>query len=171
MAARSRSNTPNPEAGIAGIAGIVDFRAVALGVAWLAAGVLIYILARPPGVLFLPDAFSLGASTPPWLAALSGPLPIFFHVGAMSYLSIGVLKPKRRGVLCACAGCAAFDIAFELGQHERVSAAFADALPLPYARPFFVSGTFDALDIVAACLAAVCVYALTGQTVNKRIRS
>lgn len=148
---------------------IADFRCVALGIAWLAAGVLVYIVARPPGILFLPDALSLIAWFPAWLVALTGPMPVFFHVGAMSYLTIGLLGLGRRGALLACAGWAALDIAFEFGQHELVSAPLAAAIPHAAAGDFFVNGTFDVLDVIAAIAAAFSVYVLT--RVNTKTRT
>lgn len=151
------------------LSGIIDFPQVLRGLLWLTAGVMVYVLARPPGVAFLPAAVSLYPVFPDQLLGLTGPLPIFFHVGAMSYLTIGLLALDRRGALIACAGWAAFDVLFEIGQHQQVSAwlvaripAWFDQTPiLEFARGFFVRGTFDLLDVIAALAAAVCVYCLT----------
>ena len=100
----------------------VNVRQVLWGLSWLFAGVMVYILARPPGVAFLPQSLSLYSHFPDQLAGLTGPLPVFFHVGAMSYLTVGLLALGRRGTYVTCAAWAAFDTLFELGQHERISA-------------------------------------------------
>jgi len=113
----------------------------------------------------------------PALAALTGSnlfgafglwLPSFVHPFSFSLFTAAVLPPAsapRHGV---CVAWGAVNLAFEMGQHPRVSASLAELLQgslgaMPLSQPltrYFIDGTFDPGDIVAALLGALAASAV-----------
>lgn len=133
----------------------------AIGSFALAVGMWVYIADRDPArSVLLPEIAVL--HTGPRLGALGLWLPSFVHVLAFSLFSAALLAPTRRWAYGACAVWLAVNAAFEMGQHEQVRGPLADALRLglgegPVARAlanYFLRGTFDTGDLVAAALGA-----------------
>ncbi|HHM05519.1 MAG TPA: hypothetical protein ENJ19_07225 [Gammaproteobacteria bacterium] len=134
----------------------------------LAAGALVYVLARPAGsAAFVPAGWSLELfAAPPWL---SGQLPSFAHAFALPLLTAATLAlHHRRALLAACGVWAGINILFELGQHPA-----AAALLEPYLRhvdhrlahaaaAYFSHGTFDGWDIIAVIAGAGGAYGVMG---------
>ena len=130
-------------------------------------GTLVYITDRDAShVLLIPD---LGAWAQGRLfGALGQWLPSFVHPLAFSLVTAAWLAPSAKPRYGACAAWGAVNIAFETGQHPQLSRPWADALlsgearvPLiqPLAR-YFVGGTFDPGDIVAAVLGSLAAAAV-----------
>lgn len=114
-----------------------------LGGALLVLGGLFYLLVRPVG---------FGAQ---WLGAA----PTLLHVVALSLLMGATTAPGRRGAIVICATWVGVNALFELGQAPAAAAAISnwlgvhcDAFACRRSAQFFLRGTFDVLDLVAALL-------------------
>jgi len=131
------------------------------GIAWLAVGFLVYLVARPRTVAafpaLTPDPIVLLPNQLRWLL---GPVPTFVHVLAFSMMSASLVGATRRIRLFLCGAWAAVEIGFEAAQHPAFrqwlpqhSAAMS---PISYVQSYLVAGTFDSSDILAAILGAAC---------------
>jgi hypothetical protein len=109
---------------------------VVQGLAWLAAGILFYLIARPVvAIKFLPSAAGLLHGIPTVHSAVLGPVPTFIHVVAFSLLSSSILGLSGKRLLLLCGAWALTDVVFEILQHSALHA---------------VRGTFDIADVFAA---------------------
>lgn len=128
-------------------------------------------------VVYLTDRDASRAMLIPATAAFAGGkvfgvlgqwLPSFVHAFAFSLFTAAVLAPRSAPRYGACLAWGAINVAFEVGQHPLVSASLADALQgplgaMPMAQAlarYFVQGTFDRGDIVAALSGALAAGAL-----------
>ena len=132
-----------------------DARTFALGLACLAAGVLIYTVARPLTVLgFPPVAPSVRAALPDAIVALLASAPTFVHTFAFSMMTAAIMGGGQRRLLLVCGVWAAVEIVFELAQSPVLGTWLLQspvaAIPIPYLREYLGSGTFDVADILAA---------------------
>jgi hypothetical protein len=127
----------------------------------LALGALFYVTDRAPGsASLIPPMPSLAGQR--FFGPVGNWLPSFIHPLAFSLFSASLLAPCRRWELGACAAWFAVNVAFEIGQHTQVRGPLADALwqglgdsALTRAMVnYFLRGTFDAGDLVAAALGA-----------------
>ena len=165
-----RESSPKP------LTDLIDFRQTAIGMACLFLGVLVYVTARPEGVLFLPEAFNLGYHFPELFISLTGPLPVFFHVLGLSLLIAAVLAPNKGVAIGICLGWAAVNGLFELGQHATIYAWLGAQLPARFqdiwlieqTLHYFQHGTFDLADLVASMLAAAVAYPIIRYTTRLR---
>lgn len=140
---------------------------VGIGCAAFAVGLLLY----------LTDRVGSQALLVPALAALTGGnvfgalghwLPSFVHPFSFSLFTAAALPPASAPRHGACVAWGAVNVAFEVGQHPRVSASLADALQgglggMPLAQAlarYFTGGTLDSGDIVAALLGALAASAV-----------
>lgn len=132
------------------------------GTVALALGVLVY----------LTDRDAAHAQLVPAIAALAGSqvfsapgqwLPSFVHPFAFSLFTAAALPPSAAPRDGVCATWCAVNVAFELGQHQQLSARLAEALQAGFGQGalarslanYFVRGTFDVGDLVAAVLGAM----------------
>lgn len=134
----------------------------AIGCIAFAVGFLVYLTDRDPSKAPL-------IPTVAWLSGrnvfgpVGGCLPSFVHTFSFSLFTAAVLPQRFAPAYGACAAWFVVNAVFELGQHPLVSARLADVLKgdpggLPLTRPlanYFVRGTFDPGDIVAALLGAL----------------
>jgi len=133
----------------------------------LVVGILVYLTDRPGPV----------AARIPVLGALAGHhlfgdlgqwLPSFVHPFAFSLFTAAVLPRRSAWQYAACLGWGAVNLAFEVGQHPRFSAALAGALQTAFGSSpwvqrvanYFTLGTFDGGDIVAAVLGSLAAAAV-----------
>ena len=148
-----------------------------LASAALATGTLVYLLDRTPGHALLIPRVAVASGTP-----LFGPmgawLPSFVHALAFALLTAAVLSAGSRWRYRACAAWGAVNVAFELGQHAALKASWLalterGAVPVPVAR-YFIHGTFDVADVVAAVAgafaAAACLRCLDRLKENEHAR-
>jgi hypothetical protein len=128
----------------------------------LALGLLVYLADRDASrAVLTPTVSALAGSH--WFGALGQWLPSFVHPLAFSLFTAAALPSHSPWQYGACAAWCVINVAFEVGQHPHVSARLADALQAglgqtPLARTlanYFVRGTFDGGDIVAAILGAL----------------
>ena len=138
-----------------------------IGCVAFAVGLLVYLTDRDASKAAL-------IPTVTWLAgskvfgALGGWLPSFVHTFAFSLFTAAVLPQRSVPRYGACFAWFAVNAAFEVGQHPQVSARLAEVLQgglggAPLTRPlasYFVNGTFDPGDIVAALLGALAAAAV-----------
>jgi len=131
-------------------------RALLHAAAALALGACVYSFLRdaPPA---LPQLLHYPVHAARRFAAVTGALPTFAHVWAMTCLTAAVAGRHSRTAAWAGVAWAAIDIAFELGQLPRIAAQLAAwCAPLAGVGPidrfvsFFLHGTFDPLDLTAA---------------------
>ena len=138
-----------------------------LGIAVLALGMLVYLTDRPTSHTLLLPNFGLQAEHR-WFGVVGGWLPSFVHPLAFSLFSASLLAPTPRWEYGACAFWFAVNAAFEVGQHPQIRGPLADALRHgvgqgPIARAvenYFLRGTFDRVDLVAAALGAALAAAI-----------
>ena len=149
-----------------------------LATAALAVGVAVYLLDRGGRVEFVPIALTHSLVTHRVFGGLAGSLPSFVHVFAFALLTAAVLKPWPRFASLSCLAWVLIDVLFELGQLHTVAAVLAAHLPGPGGHPwllaqlrsYFVSGTFDTLDLAAAVaggMAAYCVIVALGREADR----
>lgn len=127
----------------------------------LAVAMLVYMTDRDPAAALLFPALATLHGGPVFGSAGAW-LPSFVHPFAFSLLTAAALPAQLGSRLAACAAWGAVDVGFEVGQHPDVGARLADwmqpdgsAFPLTRALSnYFVRGTFDGADIVAALLGA-----------------
>ena len=134
----------------------------AIGLVALAVGLLVYLTDRDASKAALIPTIA-------WLAgshvfgALGGWLPSFVHTFAFSLFTAAALPERSVPRYGACLAWFAVNAAFEVGQHPQISVRLAEALQdglggSPFSQPlasYFVYGTFDYGDIVAALLGAL----------------
>lgn len=133
----------------------------------LALGLLVYVADRGSSHVPLLQAIPI-AGGHALFGVLGGWLPSFVHAGAFGLLTAAALPavPALRIGACACWGVV--DVAFEFGQHPQLSGRLASALHSAFGNGpvtralsnYFVHGTFDIGDIVAAILGALAATSL-----------
>jgi hypothetical protein len=129
--------------------------AVAIGM--LLMGVLVYLFFRSGSLVYflagiIPEAVDYTVST----GTIFNSIPSFFHIYAFILLTAIVLNPSRTGLILICFGWIAIELFFEIGQHpffaqhltEWVPAWFANFPYLEVANSYFLSGTFDPVDVL-----------------------
>ena len=143
-----------------------------LGVSLLLLGASVYLLDRSWQQLAIADLIPLTLAPSPVFGALGGSLPSFAHVCAFALLTAALLDGGRRLNQMICLGWLSVDVAFELGQHPKLATFIASAVPAGFKHVsvldktpnYFLSGTFDPLDILMATLGALTAYALIANT-------
>ena len=93
-----------------------------------------------------------------------GSIPTFLHVFSFVLLTVAVARPKSATtcVAIACGWCIV-NVLFETGQHSGIAPLIDQILPASFdsvpllenISPFFLNGTFDPTDVLAAALGAV----------------
>ncbi len=134
----------------------------AAGCLALAMGILVYLTDRDGSrAMLIPTIGALAGGNV--FGALGQWLPSFVHPFAFSLFTAAALPPCPRPRYAACAVWCAVNVAFELGQHPLVRVRLAGALHdhfgrISLVRPlenYFLRGTFDVGDILAAALGAL----------------
>ena len=134
----------------------------AVGSVAFAVGLLVYLADRDPSkAALIPTVAALTGSHV--FGLLGGWLPSFVHTFAFSLFTAAALPEPAAPRYGACVVWFAVSVAFEIGQHPQISVRLAEALHgglgvLPFSRSlanYFVHGTFDPGDIVAALLGAL----------------
>lgn len=123
-------------------------------------GLLVYATDRDPmRVALMPAAAAL--SIGPVFGASGHWLPSFVHPLAFSLLWAATRPANAPPAYRVCAGWWALNVAFEAGQHPRLSVPLAGLLhdiggdSTRWLATYFVRGTFDVGDLVAATLGAL----------------
>lgn len=128
-------------------------------------------------LVYLTDRDASRAALIPTIAALAGHkvfgtlgqwLPGFVHPFAFSLFTAAALPSRPLPRYGACIAWCAVNVAFEAGQHPQVKLRLAKALrdslgqapPAQALADYFLRGTFDRGDIVAAALGALAAAAV-----------
>jgi hypothetical protein len=122
-------------------------------------GALFYVFGRSSAALFVPEGLHFPVLAGDGPMEVWGWLPTFLHVLGFSLLTIVI---AGRAVILAPVTWALVNIAFEFGQHPSIADRLATTLlPLrQYGRyaatlpDYFLRGTFDAADVLAAAVGA-----------------
>ena len=146
------------------------FRAACLagiGSAALAIGVLVYLADRTGSrAVLVPEVAMLAGH--PLFGVIGQWLPSFVHPLAFSLFMAAALKPGVAARVGACAFWSAANVAFEFGQHPALHAFWAGAMQgggrdgavTRSVLNYFLLGTFDPFDVLAALLAAPAAVAI-----------
>jgi len=147
--------------------GVINKLQISIGFLSLFAGLLLYLLTRPPDIYFV--SFIKGADGShywplPFSPVIGGALPSFLHVFAFSLLLGGLLACRKTGYLMICCAWLFTNVLFELGQRYPIPASqaiprwFEGMLILQNMRSYFLNGTFDFFDLLASSVGAVAAY-------------
>jgi len=139
---------------------------LAAGSLALAAGLLVYLTDRDAArAVLIPEVAALAGSK--LFGALGQWLPSFVHPFAFGLFTAAALPPRSAWRHRACAAWCAINLAFECGQHPLASAPLAEVLGGfrnswlgRTLANYFLLGTFDGGDIVAAVLGSLAAVAL-----------
>ncbi len=140
---------------------------IALGGLALAIGGLVYLTDRAASrALLIPGIHLLLRE--PLFGAVGQWLPSFVHTFAFSLFTAAALPPGFVSARRACVGWCVLNLAFELGQLRPVAEFLAGAMrdqlgstpPVRLLANYFLRGTFDLGDIVAAVLGALAAAAV-----------
>ena len=129
--------------------------AVAIGL--LLMGVLVYLVGRGGApVYFLTNTTLSIVNIPASAQIILNSAPSFFHIYAFILLTAIVLNPSRTGLTLITLGWMGIELFFEIGQHpffaqyltKWIPAWFADLPFLEVTDTYFMTGTFDPLDVL-----------------------
>ena len=138
-----------------------------LAIALLTFGLSVYLFDRPADqIYFIPDGWQLSSADNPLFGSMGACLPSFVHVAIFILITGVLLKPWRFPIASICLLWFGIDILFELAQHEVIAARIAAILPdwfqdvilLENTAGYFLSGTFDPLDILSIALGSIVAY-------------
>ena len=133
-----------------------------VGAVAMALGLLVYLADRDLSrSALIPAAAALSAG--PLIGTLGQWLPSFVHPFAFSLFTAAAARAGTQPAYRACAGWWIVNVAFEAGQHPRASAPLASFVEALFGQGrvarglsgYFVHGTFDLGDIVAATSGAL----------------
>lgn len=145
---------------------------VLLAVSLLVLGTGVYLLDRSWQQLAIADLVFLTHVPSSTFGVLGDSLPSFAHVCAFALLTAALLDGGRRLNQVICLGWLSVNVAFELGQHPKFATSVANAVPgwfrhipiLNQTPTYFLSGTFDLLDLLFATLGALTAYLVIVKT-------
>ena len=132
----------------------------------LSCGAAIYLLDREITVALVPDSLADLTLAVPLFGNLGYQLPSFFHVYAFILLTALCLPRGRNHLFTVCATWLAIECLFEFGQYPGLQGAIAewifshsgDLALLKMSGHYFLNGTFDTRDLLAAALGAVAAW-------------
>jgi hypothetical protein len=154
---------------------------VLIGLIFLFAGSLIYLVDRPPDSTYFIYRFSFMLSlhnilhnTYINLFGYSGNfLPEFIHVFSFILLTAGVVSCGKRGYIIICISWLLVDALFELGQRynslllKLIPDWFSEVPILESIEGYFRKGTFDVKDMIAIFTGAVTACIVLLMTMEK----
>ena len=136
----------------------------AAGAVGLVLALAFYALGRVDGTAYLLPAQLAQALPTLGNGAALGSVPTFLHVFSFVLLTVAVARPHSRPACAAIAcGWCVTNVLFEAGQHPGIAPFIDQTLPASFdsvpilenVSPFFLNGTFDPCDVLAAALGAV----------------
>lgn len=149
----------------------MNFKIFLAGFAILILGVFFYVTARPPNSVYfltiipfhenLYPAFSLPVN----FGRIGNILPAFIHILGFILISSSIMElSKKRDILNICLAWLFIAWIFEIGQNfpdeivKYIPAWFEKFPFLENFEPYFKTGRFDILDLVAAGIGAAVAY-------------
>jgi hypothetical protein len=140
---------------------------VVMGSTALALGLIVYLTDRNAShAVLIPAVAALAGSN--LFGAAGQWLPSAIHPFAFSLFTAAALPSRSGWRYRACAAWCVVNVAFELGQHPLVSEYLVSAFPVHSSQSapgrmlanYFLHGTFDGADILAAVFGAVAAAAV-----------
>ncbi|MDH5274812.1 MAG: hypothetical protein OEW88_00130 [Gammaproteobacteria bacterium] len=124
---------------------------------------------RPSDSAAFLGAASLGHQISGLFGWVGWSLPTFAHTFALSVLTAACLGGGKRAGLAAGAMWFTIDCGFEIGQHRSIAGYLVPFIPQWFERApilertdaYFLSGTFDAWDVVSIAAGAMAAYLMT----------
>jgi len=154
---------------------------IIVGLIALFVGLIVYLVDRPAEQTYfiykIDSAISLHHSLPPLFGPLGKILPAFVHVFSFALLTAGILACHKRGCIAACLVWLSVDVAFELGQKfgmwssNLVPSCFEGIPLLDNTVNYFMSGTFDFMDLAAIVVGSLVAYLTMMCTLERRVLS
>jgi hypothetical protein len=147
---------------------------ISLAVVALLIGVLVYLLDRQADrIYFIPHWLAETITGDSFLGAISNHIPTFVHVFAFILLTMAIVVPLqfyRRFLVPVCVFWFSIDSLFEIAQVDAIAHGIAAHAPgwfigIPFLEntaDYFLTGTFDGLDLVSIGLAALAAYYTVG---------
>ncbi len=159
-------------------AGIINLRQILIGLSFLLLGTLIYLTDRPPRQIYFVYKsvanISLHNTLPHLFGFFGNSLPSFIHVFSFILISAGLLRCQKRGCILICAFWFLTDFIFEFGQKYKVLSLtmvpdwFSRIPFLENTKNYFLSGTFDFIDLAAIALGTISAYFVFCATMKRR---
>lgn len=150
---------------------------VTLALLFVLLGTFVYWSIRPPGNGFLIPRLTVGVPTAwrDWLGLVAGQLPTFAHTVAFVLLSAPFASPRRNAALRMSFLWFGIEAALEAGQAAPVATHIAALCPawfshvpiLDHTAAYFLHGTFDPLDMLAAALGAAAAFLILEYVIGK----
>jgi hypothetical protein len=150
---------------------------VGIGAFLLILGVVFYVFDRSPHRTWLftvlpleLSAYGIVPRLPSWL---NGSLPAFLHGCSLTVVTASLLVARASAYVWIAVSWLLIHVLFELGQGAgrtlvELTPQWVDLLPMVgNVRSYFVRGTFDEADIVAAFLGCACGFGILMLTSNR----
>lgn len=143
-------------------------------------GMAVYYLDRQPErVYFLAHWVSSAGETGSFFGDIGNHLPTAIHVFAFILLTAVIVAPSRRFAAAICVAWLGIDSLFEIGQIPVIAQGIASRVPdwfhgVPFVEntsEYFLSGTFDVLDLGAIAAGALAAFLTLVLTASKEIKN
>lgn len=153
-----------------------EIRLLIIGMLWLLAGSLAYLLARQPGALwFLPPAVAYRLAPIP-LQQISDTFPMFAAIIALSLLCVWAASCGKQGAAYVCAGWTLLEVGYQFGQRPdlaswiipRLPGFFQYCWPLNHIDRLLGGGAFNANDVAGALLGGMFAYMVVLNSIPSR---
>jgi len=140
---------------------------ILIGLAGLIAGLLIYLIDRPPEQIYFIyriAKISLYNILPDLFGSIGNYLPAFIHVFSFILITAGLFFCQKRGYLIICLGWFLVDCGFEVGQKFnnlalKIIPDWLAGIPfLENTESYFLQGTFDVIDLLAIAFGTIISY-------------
>lgn len=158
----------------------INKRRVLIGIVFLLVGAMVYLVARPPDRTYFIYKIGLNIgcynTLPNFFGFVGSFLPAFIHVFSFILITGGIISCCKRGCLVICLSWFLVDSIFELGQKfpalpiKMIPAWFSKIPILENTENFFLTGTFDYLDMAAISIGALFAYLALLQTMGRRVQ-
>lgn len=153
-----------------------EVRLLIVGVLWLFAGFLAYLLAQMPGALwFLPREVGYRLAPVP-LQQITDTFPMFAAIIALSLLGVWWSSCGKFGAACISAGLTMLEIGYQFAQRHDVASWILPALPyffhtvwpFTHVERMLGSGEFDENAVAGAILGGVFAYMMAANSIPRR---
>ena len=144
---------------------VLQITAAAIGA--LCLGVLVYVLDRQAEfVYFLPAWSSFDSMPGGFFGSIGNYLPTFIHVYALILLTVVIAVPSITKLIPVCLAWFAVDSLFEVAQLNPIAQWIGSHIPIWFSgipfldntADYFLSGTFDMLDLLSIATGALAAY-------------
>ncbi len=147
------------------------------GAVVLLAGVLIYLIDRPPDQIYFIYKSGMNISLfgilPIIFGSVGNFLPSFVHVFSFIFITAGIIARGKKDYLIICVSWLLIDCAFELGKNfnswplKIIPDWFLGILFLKNSKNYFMHGTFDLADMIAIFIGATMAYLFLVKTMQR----